>query len=84
MFYQAHRQLCDKAQDHFRKEDEQIWIAQYVYMHSTDQGDLIVISLLKCVRIFAVHNHPSSFYVQMIEQIVVRIKIVGQLMGLVI
>ncbi|UJR18238.1 hypothetical protein I4U23_005138 [Adineta vaga] len=38
MFYQAYRQLCDKAQDSFRKKDKQLWIAQYIDMHSTDIG----------------------------------------------
>ncbi|CAF4110990.1 unnamed protein product, partial [Adineta steineri] len=38
MFHQAFEQLYDKAQDQFRKKDIQIWKAQYLNMHSTDQG----------------------------------------------
>jgi hypothetical protein len=38
MFHQAYQQLYDKAQNAFRKKDKQIWTAQYINMHSTDQG----------------------------------------------
>ena len=38
MFHQAYQQLYDKAPDQFRKKDKQIWKAQYLNMHSTDQG----------------------------------------------
>ena len=38
MFHQAYQQLYGMAQDSFRKKDKQIWTAQYINMHSTDQG----------------------------------------------
>ncbi|CAF0824617.1 unnamed protein product [Adineta steineri] len=38
MFNQAYEQLYDKAQVLFRRQDERLWKAQYLGMHSTDQG----------------------------------------------
>ncbi|CAF3840928.1 unnamed protein product [Rotaria sordida] len=38
MFHQAYDQLHKNAQIIFRREEEQLWLAQYIGMHSTDQG----------------------------------------------
>ncbi|CAF4709823.1 unnamed protein product, partial [Rotaria sp. Silwood1] len=38
MFHQAYDQLHQNAQVLFRREEEQLWQAQYIGMHSTDQG----------------------------------------------
>ncbi|CAF2482030.1 unnamed protein product [Rotaria sp. Silwood2] len=38
MFHQAYAQLYQNAQVTFRREEEQLWQAQYIGMHSTDQG----------------------------------------------
>ena len=38
MFYQAYQQLYDTAPHSFRNRAKQIWRAQYLNMHSTDQG----------------------------------------------
>ena len=38
MFYQAYQQLHANAHIIFRRSNEQIWHAQYIGMHSTDQG----------------------------------------------
>ena len=38
MFYQAYQQLHTNAQTIFRQPTEQLWHAQYLGMHSTDQG----------------------------------------------
>ena len=38
MFYQAYQQLYGKAHNIFRQNIDQLWRAQYLEMHSTDQG----------------------------------------------
>ena len=38
IFDQAYEQLHDKAQILFRQQDERLWRAQYLAMHSTEQG----------------------------------------------
>jgi hypothetical protein len=38
MFYQAYQQLHTNAHTTFRQSNEQLWRAQYLDMHSTDQG----------------------------------------------
>ncbi|CAF1467850.1 unnamed protein product [Rotaria sp. Silwood1] len=38
MFHQAYDQLHQNAHVLFRREEEQLWQAQYIGMHSTDQG----------------------------------------------
>ena len=38
MFYQAYQQLHANAHNSFRRSDDQLWRAQYLGMHSTDQG----------------------------------------------
>ncbi len=38
MFYQAYQQLHSNAHTIFRQSNEQLWHAQYIGMHSTDQG----------------------------------------------
>jgi len=38
MFYQAYEQLHDNAHVTFRQSNSQLWLAQYLAMHSTDQG----------------------------------------------
>ncbi|CAF0859852.1 unnamed protein product [Rotaria sordida] len=38
MFHQAYDQLHQNAQVLFRRQEEQLWLAQYIGMHSTDQG----------------------------------------------
>ena len=38
MFYQAYQQLRNIAHIIFRQSNEQLWHAQYIGMHSTDQG----------------------------------------------
>ncbi|UJR17802.1 hypothetical protein I4U23_004701 [Adineta vaga] len=38
MFYQAYQQLRTDAHNLFRQSNDQLWLAHYLDMHSTDQG----------------------------------------------